>query len=101
MFPTTSRYYGLEIANLKMADGREVAYVRRRFLPSVSATVLTEHVVTQDERLDNITARYLGDPEQFWRVADANNALQPEALTAPDQIGRRLCIPLPQTQGGI
>jgi hypothetical protein len=101
MFPTTSRYYGLELANLKLADGREVAYVRRRFLPLAKATLLTEHMVTQDERLDNITAHYLGDPEQFWRVADANDALQPEALTAPEQIGHRLRIPLPQMQGGI
>lgn len=101
MFPATSRYHDLEIATLKTADGRELAYVRRRFLPRASATLLTEHTVTQDERLDNITARYLGDPEQFWRVADANDAMQPEALTAPERIGQRLRIPLPQAQGGF
>lgn len=95
MFPVTSRYYGIEIDQFVASDGRPVAYLCRRFLPSASNTVvLTEHEVTQDERLDNITARYLGDPEQFWRLCDANNAVHPRELTA--DIGRRLTIPLPQ-----
>jgi hypothetical protein len=48
------------------------------------------------ERLDNITARDLGDPEQFWRLCDANNAMHPDGLTAEE--GRRLIIPV--VQGG-
>src|SRR5687768_9204771 len=101
-FPVSSRYHGIEIAKYEMPPGkgetepREIAYLRRRFLPPLSKSgeepVLTEHVVTQGERLDNITARYLGDPEQFWRVCDANNAMLPQALT--EEIGRRLPIPL-------
>lgn len=96
MFPVTSRYYGIEIAKYETPDGQEIAYLRRRFIPAVSpdAPLIAEHIVTQDERLDNITARYLGDPEQFWRLCDANNAMRPEELT--DEIGRRLRIPLPQ-----
>lgn len=95
MFPVTSRYYGIETAVLKTAEGKEIAYLRRRFLPPVEKTVvLAEHTVTQDERLDNITARYLVDPEQFWRLCDANNAMRPEELT--EVIGCSLIIPLPQ-----
>src|SRR3989442_13232023 len=95
MFPATSRYSGLETAKYDAAEGRQIVYLRRRFLPAaVNAPAIAEHVVTQGERLDNITARYLGDPEQFWRVCDANNAMQPEELTA--EIGRRLRIPFPQ-----
>ena len=94
MFPVTSRYYGIETTKLMTPEGREIVYLRRRFLPpTANAVVLTEHVVTQGERLDNITARYLGDPEQFWRLCDANKALRPDDLT--DEIGRRLRIPLP------
>jgi hypothetical protein len=48
----------------------------------------------QGERLDNITARYLGDPLQFWRVCDANGAMNPSELTAV--IGRRLRITMPE-----
>ena len=97
MFSQTSRYYSLETATLTTPDGREVVYLRRRFLPDGSkALILTEHVVTQGDRLDNITARYLGDPEQFWLICDANNAMRPDDLTAESEIGRRLPIPLPQ-----
>ena|ERR1043166_3559744 len=95
MFPVTSRYYGIETAKWTTPDGREIVYLRRRFLPDgTKAVVLIGHIVTQGDRLDNITARYLGDPEQFWLVCDANNAMRPDDLTA--EIGRRLQIPLPQ-----
>jgi hypothetical protein len=96
MFPPTSRYYGIETAAYVSPDGREIVYLRRRFVPGAmpGVPVISEHVVTQGERLDNITARHIGDPEQFWRVCDASDAMQPEELTA--EIGRRLRIPLPQ-----
>lgn len=95
MFPVTSRYYGIEIAKYETPDGREIVYLRRRFLPPPgNGPLIAEHVVMQGDRLDNITARYLADPEQFWRVCDANNAMEPNELTA--EIGRRLRIPFPQ-----
>jgi len=56
--------------------------------------VLTEHAVTEGDRLDNVTARYLGDPEQFWRLGDANTEMRADELTT--EVGRRLSIPLPQ-----
>jgi hypothetical protein len=92
-FSPTSRYNKTETALMKTAEGREVVYLRRRFLPRDMGQLLTEHVVIQGDRLDNITASYLGDPEQFWRVCDANLALNPEELTS--EIGRRLRIPAP------
>jgi len=49
--------------------------------------------VTQGERLDTITARYLGDPTQFWRVCDANDVLQPTELT--EEVGNVIKIALP------
>jgi hypothetical protein len=93
--PITSRYYQVATATLDTADGRTIIYLRRRFVPAPDRfALLQEHVVTQGERLDNITAFYLGDPEQFWRVCDANNALRPDELT--ETIGRRLRITLPE-----
>lgn len=95
MFPPTSRYHEIETAKFVAADGREIVYLRRRFLPDLRAIlVLAEHTVVEDDRLDNVTARYLGDPEQFWRVADANEEMQPDALTA--EVGRAVRIPMPQ-----
>jgi hypothetical protein len=97
LFDVTSRYHEIGTAELTTPEGRKIVYLRRRFVPSVPVTVeLAEHKVTQGERLDNITARYLGDPEQFWQVADANNAMHPDELI---EINRRLHIPLPE--GGI
>jgi hypothetical protein len=93
--PASSRYYGIEVATLVTSEGKEVAYLRRRFCPEPERfELLLEHVVNQGERLDNITAKYLSDPEQFWRLCDANRALHPKELT--DTIGRRLRITMPE-----
>ena|SRR5215212_5827816 len=95
MFSASSRYYGIERVHYERPDGLTIVYVRRRFIPELpAAATIAEHVVTGGERLDNITARYLGDPEQFWRVCDANFAVRPDELT--EEVGRRLRIPLPQ-----
>ncbi len=95
MFEPTSRYANLETATLATTDGRKVAYKRRRFLPrGKDLPLLVEVTVTQSERLDLITARTLGDPEQFWRVCDANDAMNPVDLTS--EIGRTLRVPVPQ-----
>jgi len=94
-FPTSSRYHGLPTKTLVTPDGRTVVYLARRFVPPPDRfSLLREHVVTEGDRLDNVTARYLGDPELFWRVADANNAMRPEALV--EEIGRSLRITLPE-----
>jgi hypothetical protein len=70
-------------------------YVQRRFVPPPERfDLLQEHEMTQGDRLDNLAAQYLGDPEQFWRLCDANNAIRPEELT--ETVGRRLRITLPE-----
>jgi hypothetical protein len=99
MFDKNSRYANIETGTFTVtrSDGttRMVRYVRRRFIPPAAAlTVVLEHTVTEGDRLDNITARYLGEPTFFWRVADANNAMRPEELT--EEIGRTINIALPE-----
>lgn len=95
MFQHTSRYYALETAVHTAAIGRKIAYKRRRFLPpAAEGPVMAEHTVAEGERLDNITARYLGDPELFWRLCDDNDAMHPSELTAT--IGRILRVYLPE-----
>jgi hypothetical protein len=94
MFDPTSRYYKINQGTLTVndADGlpREIKYVRRRFIPSPDTmTTLTEYRVVQGDRLDNITARFLNDPTQFWRVCDANNAMDAEEL---EMVGRIIRI---------
>lgn len=95
LFVATSRYFGLDTETLTKADGTTIIYLKRRFVPSPDGFQLLQvHSVTQGERLDNIAAQFLGDPELFWRLADANGAMRPEELV--ETVGRQLKITLPQ-----
>jgi hypothetical protein len=99
MLDPTSRYYPIETAALTVTDPdglpRQIAYKRRRFIPPVAAaTRVLEHRFADGERLDTITARYLGDPTQFWQICDANPVLRPEELEA--EIGRAIHVAMPQ-----
>ena len=99
MFEKTSRYAALESTTLEVTDAdgevRSVRYVPRRFVPqSDDDQTLVEHTVVDGDRLDNVTARYLGDPTQFWRVCDANGALHPAELT--EDVGGAIKIALPK-----
>jgi hypothetical protein len=100
-FAPTSRYYSVETTTtLTTADGEELPYLRRRFLPSSSRfALLREHVVLGGERLDRIAAREIGDAEMSWRLCDANDAMQPDELTA--EVGRRLRVTLPEGIPGL
>jgi hypothetical protein len=96
MFVPTSRYYDIETAKMTVGEGepRVISYKRRRIIPSgETMTILVEHTVTQGDRLDNLAARYVGDPEQFWRICDANNVLSPNELT--EEVGFVIKVGLP------
>ena len=94
-FAPNSRYQAIGMAKFSTTDGREIVYLRRRFVPAPDQfSVLQEHVVVQGDRLDNLAAKYLGDPEQFWRLCDANGVLRPNELV--EVIGAVMRITLPQ-----
>ena len=94
----SSRYSGTEVGMIVRPDGRTVAYRRRRFLPQGdSLPLLAEVRAGRDERLDLFTYRTLGDPEHFWQIADANDAMRPEELTADAE--RMVRVPMPQFPG--
>lgn len=94
-FPATSRYYAIPTASYRDGDAPPIAYLTRRFCPrGQNLPLLARAQVAPGERLDQLTARALGDPTQFWRVADANNALDPfHLVVAP---GRVLRVPVPR-----
>jgi hypothetical protein len=99
-FASTSRYYAIATARLTQADGRTVVYVQRRFLPPPEHFAPLQIVtIAAGDRLDNLAARYLGDPLQAWRLCDANGAMQPEALVA--DVGATLLITLPEGVPGV
>jgi hypothetical protein len=65
-------------------------YLRRRFLPPLGPRG-GRHVVAAGERLDHLAFRLLGDPEQFWRIADVNTEMRAERLVA--RHGRVIVLP--------
>ena len=95
MFEPTSRYEALQTVRHTLPDGRVIVYKRRRFLPrGGEMPLLVEEVTSEGERLVQIAARTLGDPEQYWLICDANDAMNPtELMKVP---GRRLRVPVPQ-----
>lgn len=95
VFPPGSRYHGLGTAVHTTPDGVSVAYLLRRFVPPPERfATLHEYAVVEGDRIDNVAHRFLGDPEQYWRVCDANGALRPAELTAVP--GRVVRITLPE-----
>jgi len=92
MFDHTSRYYQIKDAVYETEDGKRVIYKLRRMLPQGSEmSALSVVTVLEGDRPDLVTARAVGDPEQFWRICDANDAMDPFQIT--DRPGRLLKIP--------
>lgn len=101
IFPPTSRYFGVATATTRLADDREVAYLRRRFIPPPeSMDEIGAVVVGGSDRLDLIAARVYGQPELHWRVADANRAFDPADLTAEPGTELRVTTPPRPESGG-
>ena len=96
-FPANSRYHGVPTAEMPGPDGRPLVYLRRRFLPDPGAlTPVGDVAVAPGDRLDRLAAAALGDPLQYWRLADGNDAPRPAALETP---GRSLRVTLPAALG--
>jgi len=95
VFPANSRYAGVETATWSRTDGRTIRYAKRRFIPKPeNFATLQEHWVQENDRLDNLAALYFSDPEQYWRLCDANAAMRPDELI--ETVGRKLRITLPE-----
>jgi hypothetical protein len=92
MFTQRSRYIAVADAVYQEAHRRTIKYKVLRITPDTQA--LQTHIVAEGDRLDLIAFQQYGDPEQFWRICDGNDALQPDDLTR--EIGARLAIPFVQ-----
>jgi hypothetical protein len=88
MFERGSRYERVPEAVHVDAAGRSLPYKLLRELPA-DPLGLEVHELAAGERLDLVAFRFYGDPEQFWRICDANRALRPQDLEPP---GIRLLI---------
>ena len=101
LFEQTSRYFNLKnITYIKKGEKEDdydthiIVYKERRFIPQIKQMITLQDVtVMAGERLDNLTFRTIGDPEQFWRICDANGAMHP--LEMMKEAGKVLHIGVP------
>ena len=99
LFGETSRYRGIALLGYVDADGRDVVYVGRRWVPAPELFAdVGRYQVRDGDRIDNVAAELLGDPQLYWRIADANAALAPSELL--ERIGRWLRITMPAGVAG-
>ncbi len=97
MFDPDSRYYDIDEATIKLPDGRQVVYKRRRIIRRSRSTLVRGQVqVRQDERVDHVATRTLGDPGQYWRLMDVNGVMNPRVVDESD--ATVLAIPVPGTE---
>lgn len=93
-FSPTSRYHLVGTAVHTTPTGEEIVHLRRRFIPPPDRFHLLQvHTVTEGERHDTLAAQFVGDPEQFWRLCDANGVLRPEELTETPGGSVRITLP--------
>jgi hypothetical protein len=101
MFDPTSRYHQLDEATVEATDAEgnttEIRYVTRRFIVDDDSPPVAERQVEPGERVDRLSARLLGDPRLFWRLADGNRVLRPTELT--DEPGRWVVVHVPSLGG--
>jgi hypothetical protein len=84
MFDEKSRYAKAETYVVTDKRGREVSVVVPP--PPPEQVLLGLHLLKQGERLDLLAAKYLNNPTGYWRIAEQNDAMLPEALTEAREI---------------
>jgi|PlaIllAssembly_1097288.scaffolds.fasta_scaffold00032_3 hypothetical protein len=93
-YPPNSRYAQVPTRTYVAPDGRVIEYGAPRPIPDPARhTPLARHRVESPQRLDLLAAQYYGDPEQYWRICDANLATWPPAVG--QRAGETLVVPLP------
>ncbi len=101
MFDPTSRYDAIDEATIDVVgeDGRtsSIPYVTRRMITDAEGDPIAERQVGPGERVDQLSAKLLGDPRLFWLLADSNQVLRPSELT--DEPGRWIVVHVPNPGG--
>lgn len=93
-FSDNSRYAGLTLRSRTAADGTVETFLPRRIVPAPSRfTAFGIRRLTGSERLDDVAAEAYGNPELYWRIADALPLEDPADLLG--QEGSRVTLPLP------
>ncbi|WP_435009539.1 hypothetical protein P12x_000797 [Tundrisphaera lichenicola] len=89
MFHPGSRYEDLETYAVTDGRGRTITLVKTRFIPPTPG-VVGRRIVQQD-RQDLLAMEFYRNPELYWRIADANEVIDPAELI--DVIGSVIRVP--------
>ncbi len=98
--PATSRYADVGSTLYTPIAGpgeapEPIAHLRRRLVPRPERLAGShQYSCVQGDRRDTVAAAQIGDPELWWRLADANGVIDPAAMTQPP--GRVLRVALDQ-----
>lgn len=84
MFDPKSRYLKAETYVVNDKRGRQVIVVAPP--PPPDQVLLGIHLLKQGERTDLLAAKYTNDPAGFWRIAEQNDVMLPEALTEKPEV---------------
>jgi len=89
----SSRYYGANTLEYVGHDGVAVRYLARRIVPQPGVYTSTQtYSVSEGDRIDNLSSKYLGDPLLYWMIADVNSVMDAESLTQTP--GKNMQLPL-------
>ncbi len=91
IFDRKSRYLTPELETFAVIDVRGRVVQALPMAESLPETVLGEFVPKRGQRLDHVASAFLGDAHGYWRIAELNGALLPDALAEVE----RLLIPVP------
>ena len=73
-------------------SGESISYLGRTLLPLPEALQQQGTYTTRaGDRIDNVSARLLGDPLLYWMLMEANGATDPAALCAAP--GSKIVVP--------
>lgn len=98
-FPPNSRYYLVPERWRIAADGTEERFLARRIIPEQARyQVLDRYRPQIGERIEQVASAVFGDPEQYWKLCDANGSEEPAGATSPE--GRLLIVPMPIEMSG-
>lgn len=78
MISANSRYASDQIVSVDR-DG-QVINVIVLSQPVAQTISYVSHMVTDNDRLDNLANQYYGDPTQWWIIANANPQLNPNFM---------------------
>jgi hypothetical protein len=83
-FDPKSRY--LKIPTYAVVDHRGRTITVVGVPPHVEVVIAGWHVRREGQRPDHLAFKYLGDGGGFWRIAEANDAMQSEWLSELPEI---------------